>query len=126
MTEREKIIGVIEKWAKRTITTRVWGAGVYDPYNAVELADALIAAGYGDVKEAEHRAEVAERKAIILSKWLADKTRKNYPYQAWLDAAQKQAEKELSDETDSVLIELMIRNAYREAEKQNRRKDNDR
>lgn len=33
--------------------------------------------------------------------------------------------KELSDEADSVLIERMIRNAYREAEKQNRRKDND-
>ena len=45
MTEREKIIGLIEKWAKRTITTRVWGEGVYDPYNAAELADALIAAG---------------------------------------------------------------------------------
>lgn len=34
--------------------------------------------------------------------------------------------KELLDEMDSVLIERMIRNAYREAEKQNRRKDNDR
>ena len=33
--------------------------------------------------------------------------------------------KELSDEADGVLIELMIRNAYRDAEKQNRRKDND-
>lgn len=33
--------------------------------------------------------------------------------------------KELSDEMDCVLIELMIRNAYRDAEKQNRRKDND-
>ena len=37
----------------------------------------------------------------------------------------KAEKKELSDETDSVLIERMIRNAYREAEKQNRRKDND-
>ena len=44
------------------------------------------------------RAEVAERKAIVLSKWLADKTRGNYPYQAWLEAAQKQAEKELAEE----------------------------
>lgn len=80
------------------------------------IADALIAAGIGDVKEAqeigasatamavfeaakaEHRAEVAEREAIILSKWLADKTRKDYPYQAWLEAAQKQAKKELAEE----------------------------
>ena len=45
-----------------------------------------------------HRAEVAEREAIILSKWLANKTRKDYPYQAWLDAARKQAEKELAEE----------------------------
>lgn len=80
------------------------------------IADALIAAGIGDVKtaqeigasatamavfeaaKAEHRAEVAEREAIILSKWLADKTRKDYPYQAWLEAAQKQAKKELAEE----------------------------
>lgn len=33
--------------------------------------------------------------------------------------------KELSDEMDSVLIERMIRKAYREAEKQNRRNEND-
>lgn len=63
-----------------------------------QTADALIAARIGDVKEAEHRALVAERKAIVLSKWLADKTRKNYPYQAWLEVAQKQAEKELEEE----------------------------
>ena len=48
--------------------------------------------------KAERRAEVAEREAIILSKWLADKTRKDYPYQAWLEAAQKQAKKELAEE----------------------------
>lgn len=90
--------------------------------NAEKLADALIDAGIGDVEttrkigahatamavlqaakavlqaaKAEHRAEVAERETIILSKWLADKTRKNYPYQAWLEAAQKQAEKELAE-----------------------------
>lgn len=69
-----------------------------DAENALEqTADALIAAGGGDVAETEHRAKVAEREAIILSKWLADKTRKNYPYQAWLEAAQKQAEKELAE-----------------------------
>lgn len=88
------------------------------------IADALIAAGIVDKsdyasmketavrykaevskagareKEAEHRAEVAEREAIILSQWLADKTRKNYPYQAWLEAAQKQAKKELAEERE--------------------------
>ena len=104
-------------------------------YAANAIADALIAAGIGDVSEYKeklklhrvfvrkdggdikvlygnnevdeivkerneykHRAEVAEREAIILSKWLADKTRKDYPYQAWLEAAQKQAKKELAEE----------------------------
>lgn len=50
------------------------------------------------IRRLNHRAKVSEREAIILSKWLADKTRKNYPYQAWLEAAQKQAEKELAEE----------------------------
>ena len=39
-----------------------------------------------------------KHRAIVLSKWLADKTRKDYPYQAWLEAAQKQAEKRLAEE----------------------------
>lgn len=50
------------------------------------------------LKEAEHRAEVAERQAILLSKWLAEKTRKDYPWQARFDEAQKQAEKEFAEE----------------------------
>lgn len=50
------------------------------------------------IEEITHRNFVAERITIILSKWLADKTRKNHPYQAWLEAAQKQAEKELAEE----------------------------
>ena len=51
-------------------------------------------------KELKHRADVAERQAILLSKWLAEKTRKDYPWQAWFDEAQKQAEKELAEEKD--------------------------
>lgn len=56
--------------------------------------------GKTDEKIAKYkrRAEVAERQAIFLSKMLADKTRKDYPWQAWFDAAQKQAEKELAEE----------------------------
>lgn len=64
MTEREKIIKIIEKWAERTITTRVWGAGVYDPYNAAELASALIAAGIGDVSELKKHRVVVEKSLI--------------------------------------------------------------
>lgn len=59
MDEREKIIAVIEKWADKAVVTKIHGASVYDPYNAAELADALISAGISDVTEAEHRAEIA-------------------------------------------------------------------
>lgn len=46
MTEREKIIKVIDEWAKKAVTANKFdGASVYNPYNAAELADALIAAG---------------------------------------------------------------------------------
>ena len=48
MTEREKMIEVI--------------APYLSAYGDDErIADALIAAGYGNVEEVEHRAEVAER-----------------------------------------------------------------
>lgn len=63
-----------------------------------ECVDALIAAGIGNIRDTEHRDEVAERQAILLSKWLAEKTRKDYPWRAWFDAAQKQAERELAEE----------------------------
>ena len=49
------------------------------------------------IDDYKHHAEVAERQAILLSKWLAEKTRKDYPWRAWFDAAQKQAEKELAE-----------------------------
>lgn len=117
MTDKElkkKIVEVVNQWhmfQNRDMN----GHTIWLTNDSEKLADALIAAGIGDVEttkkigahatamavlqaaKAEHRAEVAERETIILSKWLADKTRKNYPYQAWLEAAQKQAEKELAE-----------------------------
>lgn len=61
MTEREKIIKVIDEWAKKAVKTNKFdGASVYNPHNATGLADALIAAGIGDVKETQHRTEVTE------------------------------------------------------------------
>lgn len=53
MTDREKIIGIIDKWANRAVITKINGASVYDQNNATELADALIAAGVGDVEKAK-------------------------------------------------------------------------
>lgn len=46
MTEREKIIKVIDEWANKAVKANKFdGASVYNPHNAAELADALIAAG---------------------------------------------------------------------------------
>ena len=90
MTERDKIIEVIDEWANKAVKANKFdSASVYNPHNAAELADALIAAGIGDTtnlivenevlqrdvdnlmrtleegseefQEAEHRAQVAER-----------------------------------------------------------------
>ena len=52
-----------------------------DIATADKLADALIAAGIGDVEEAEHRAEVAEQKATAW-KDCANKWQKYYKEQA--------------------------------------------
>lgn len=52
MTEREKIIKVIDEWANKAVKANKFdGASVYNPHNAAELADAIIAAGIGDLKE---------------------------------------------------------------------------
>lgn len=52
MTEREKIIKVIDEWANKAVKANEFdGASVYNPHNAAELADTLIAAGIGDVSE---------------------------------------------------------------------------
>ena len=90
MTERDKIIEVIDEWANKAVKANKFdGASVYNPHNAAELADKLIEAGIGDTtnlivenevlqrdidnlmrtleegseefQEAEHRAQVAER-----------------------------------------------------------------
>lgn len=88
MTEREKIAQIIAEHlcpqgkAHKTL----YGAErrCYSRDNFAECekvskcVDTLIAAGIGDVKEADRRAEVAEREAMILAKWLANKTRKDY------------------------------------------------
>ena len=74
------------------------------------IADALIAAGIGDVKEAEHRAEVAERALRIVAKeipcdeWCPFSQKCNVElngengYQCCFDEYLRQAEKELAEE----------------------------
>ena len=52
MTEREKIIKVIDEWANKAVqSNRFDGASVYNPHNAAELADTIIAAGFRDVDD---------------------------------------------------------------------------
>lgn len=60
------------------------------------IADALIAAGIGNIRETEHRDEVAERTAMVLAKWWANET--DYSWKTWFNAAQEQAEEELAEE----------------------------
>ena len=73
-------------------------------------AEALIAAGIGDVKEAEHRAQVAERALRIVAKeipcdeWCPFSQKCNVElngengYQCCFDEYLRQAEKELAEE----------------------------
>lgn len=61
MTERDKIIEVIDEWANKAVKANKFdGASVYNPHNAAELADKLIEAGFGYVKDlkAELRSKV--------------------------------------------------------------------
>lgn len=83
MNEREKIIEII--------------APFISAYGEDEaIADALIAAGIGNIRETEHRDEVAERTAMVLAKWWANET--DYSWKTWFNAAQEQAEEELAEE----------------------------
>lgn len=102
MTEREKIIKVIDEWANKAVKANKFdGASVYNPHNAAELADALIAAGYGDVKEIKYRVRRAEKALYIACRETAeiifkddfDRHAQEYMYGYLI-----QAEKELAEE----------------------------
>lgn len=77
MTDREKIIEVIAPYVS------AYG-------DDERIADALIAAGIGDVKETEHRAEVAENAFLILWNECKEKLGWNIDCTMWYA---KQAEK---------------------------------
>ena len=61
-----------------------------DETEAGSIAEALIAAGIGDVKEAEHRAEVAERSLELMARGECTFASPEY--------YKEQAEKELAEE----------------------------
>ena len=119
---KKKIVEVIDSWADNAVKTKRSGASVYDPYNAAELADALVAAGIGDVsklqkecdskeeaynkcyfdfkhwkdkaKEYKHRAAKAERALRNLAQFCA----KGAGYYLQSDETAKKREQELYDE----------------------------
>ena len=102
MTEREKIIKVIDEWANKAVKANKFdGASVYNPHNAAELADALIAAGIGDVSEYKHRAQVAENE-LKLYKLAVKIWQERYSDIRCFNfnIALKQAEKELAEERE--------------------------
>lgn len=63
---KKKIVEVIDNWADNAVKTKRSGASVYDPYNAAELADALISAGIGDVKDLQAQVNSLEITNIAL------------------------------------------------------------
>lgn len=71
-------------------------------FYAYEFADALIAAGIGDVKEAEHRTDIAEHALHFLARSFAEalckKGTPQYIADGFIKDAYKQAEKELVEE----------------------------
>ena len=76
-----------------------------DESEARTIADALIAAGIGDVKEAEHRAEVAERALLNLCVdtqpySLFDQTPLVTEASVKMQEYLQQAEKELAEESN--------------------------
>lgn len=111
MTEREKMIEAINSVQAYGIMSNAFGGDL--PVTNEMLADALIAAGIGDVKETQHRTEVTEWALRAVSFRL---TRMCYPecpkewerlmiecedhwkWQAEQVIAKKQSEKKIAEE----------------------------
>lgn len=100
MTEREKIIEIIESNKLCILDMDCNDCPYKDKLNktyscgSYKLADALIAANIGDVAEWKHRAEVAERALRSLAQLCA----KGAKYYLQSDKAVKERERELYNE----------------------------
>lgn len=101
MTEqetREKIFNIIREFnvKKRRYSTHT------EPSDDDELADALIAAGIGDVSEYKHRAEVAEQALLLACANVVKDEKDDVDIELLVrvvyDKYLKQAEKELAEE----------------------------
>ena len=96
MTEREKIIEIIKRNGTYNGRSLSFDYYVIQPD---DLADALIAAGIGGVKETKHRAEVAER-ALTNTCAILYAQSVEYPYsdEEW---QLQQAKKEFAEEKNN-------------------------
>lgn len=101
MTEqelREKIIETLEKGGRNFLKSKETKVSIYEYY-----ADALIAAGYGDVKEIKYRVRRAEKALYIACREMAEiifKDDFDRHAQEYMYGYLKQAEKELAEEND--------------------------
>lgn len=90
MTEREKIIKVIDEWAKKAVKTNKFdGASVYNPHNATGLADALIAAGIGDVGETKEKLKKINERILLGDIIACDLSAKCAEYKYRAEVAEK-------------------------------------
>lgn len=101
---KKKMVKVLQELrASKPIVPNDYGLQIISCTTDREIADALIAAGIGDVKEAEQRAEVAEKAGRIIQRDMARVFDISNPRVCELianiwDLAKKQAEKELAEE----------------------------
>lgn len=105
MTEREKIIDVLQGGIKYELWDYPDDNYVEVAFNYEATADTLISAGIGDVKEAEHCAEVAERALLLACTNLVKDEKDNMDIELLARVVYtkflRKAEKELTEEKEA-------------------------
>lgn len=101
---KKKIIDIITetlRWEPYYFISR----GIVYENDLPKIADALIEAGIGDMKEAEHRAEVAERalkdcskRLLVFTKSFGDGATEEEVYNKMIKIAEKELSEEEEDE----------------------------
>lgn len=99
MSEREKMIEAINSVQAYGIMSNAFGGDL--PVTNEMLADALISAGIGDVKETDLRAEVAERAfSKLVHEMYEHGIRPMCDEKFFVESRLKDAEKELAEEEE--------------------------
>lgn len=97
---KKKMVKVLQELrASKPIVPNDYGLQIISCTTDREIADALIATGIGDVKEAEHRAEVAERAlSSLVHEMYEHCIRPMCDEKFFIESRLKEAEKELAEE----------------------------